>query len=162
MRKPLSVCTLAAALLAPPALAHHAGERLQAGDVAVSHAWMRPNAAMAHAGAVYLTLENTGDAPDRLVAAEAAFATGVVFVAPVIDDGGVLTEREVEAIRVLPGQTLTLGPGGPHLVFQGLQRRFAAGEHVDVTLTFERGGEVAIEVEVEAPDDEDHGHDETS
>ncbi len=144
-----------AAGLATSALAHHAGEVVEAGDLHVSHAWTYEVAAMAHATDVYLTIENEGDVPDRLIAASVDFADVVEIQAPVVENG-VLKTTTVQAVEIAPGQTLTFQPGGVHLVLQSVQRSFEHGQHFDLALTFEKAGTVEIEVEVEEPDHEDH------
>jgi copper(I)-binding protein len=143
-----------AAGLAGAALAHHAGEKVAAGDLRVSHAWAFEVAAMAHAVDVYLTIDNVGEAPDRLIAAAVDFAAEVEIQAPVVEDG-VLKTATVRAVEIAPGQTLTFQPGGIHLVLQSVQRAFEHGQHFDLALTFERAGTVEVEVEIEEPDHEE-------
>jgi periplasmic copper chaperone A len=155
MKAHLLGLTLAAGL-AGTALAHHAGERMAAGDLRVSHAWTYEVAAMAHAVDVYLTIDNEGEAPDRLIAASVDFADEVEIQAPVVEDG-VLKTTTVQAVEIAPGQTLTFQPGGIHLVLQSVQRSFEHGQHFDLVLTFEQAGTVEVEVEIEEPD---HKHDE--
>jgi len=152
MKARLLGLTLAAAM-ATSALAHHAGEVVKAGDLLVSHAWTYEVAAMAHAVDVYLTVDNEGDAPDRLIAASVDFADKVEIQAPVVEDG-VLRTATVQAVEIAPGQTLTFQPGGIHLVLQSVQRTFEHGQHFDLALTFEKAGTVQVEVEIEEPDRE--------
>jgi copper(I)-binding protein len=153
MKARLLGLTLAAGL-ATSALAHHAGELVEAGNLHVSHAWTYEVADMAHAVDVYLTIENEGEAPDRLIAAAVDFAKGVEIQAPVVEDG-VLKTATVQAVEIAPGQTLTFQPGGVHLVLQSVQRTFEHGQHFDLALTFEKAGTVEVEVEVEEPDHDD-------
>jgi copper(I)-binding protein len=134
--------------LATSALAHHDGEVVAAGDLLVSHGWTYEVAATAHAVDVYVTIDNQGDAADRLIAAAVGFADAVEIQAPVLDDG-VLKTTTVQAVEIAPGQVLTFQPGGLHLVLQSVQRTFAHGQHFDLTLTFEKAGTVAIEIEIE-------------
>ena len=147
-----------AAGLATSAWAHHAGERASAGDIKVSHAWTYEVAAMAHAVDVYLTIDNEGEAPDRLIAAAVDFAAEVEIQAPVVEDG-VLKTATVQTVEIAPGQTLTFQPGGVHLVLQSVQRSFRHGQHFDLVLTFEGAGAIEVEVEIEEPGHEgDHEH----
>jgi periplasmic copper chaperone A len=159
MKARLLGLTLAAGL-ASSAAAHHAGEVVSASDLQVSHAWTFEVAAMAHAVDVYLTIDNEGDAPDRLIAASVDFAAEVEIQAPVVEDG-VLKTATVQAVEIAPGQTLTFQPGGVHLVLQSVQRTFEHGQHFDLLLTFERAGAIEVEVEIEEPgheDDHEEGH----
>lgn len=153
----LSSATLALALIGP-VQAHHAGEIGKAGDLVVSHAWMHENAETAHSGAVYLTIDNQGDAADRLLAAEVDFADRVVFQAQTVDAEGVLEVRDLAAIKVNPGQVLTLKPSAVWIELESVQRTFLEGDHFDMTLTFEKAGTVGIEVEIEPLDEHEHEH----
>jgi copper(I)-binding protein len=157
MKARLLGLTLAAGL-ATSAAAHHAGEVVPAGDLHVGHAWTYEVAAMAHAVDVYLTIDNEGEEPDRLIAASVDFAGKVEIQAPVVEDG-VLKTATVQAVEIAPGQTLTFQPGGVHLVLQSVQRTFEHGQHFDLALTFERAGTVEVEVQIEEPEHEDEeGH----
>lgn len=143
-----------AAGLATSALAHHGGEVVAAGDLLVSHGWTYEVADAAHAVDVYLTIDNQGDSPDRLVAASVTFADAVEIQAPVLESG-VLKTATVKAVEIAPGQVLTFQPGGLHLVLQSVHRSFVHGQHFDLALTFEKAGPVEIEIEIEESDHED-------
>ncbi|WP_022729888.1 copper chaperone PCu(A)C [Fodinicurvata sediminis] len=137
------------------ALAHHDGERSAAANMVVSHAWTVENAANAHANAVYLTLENTGAEADRLVGAEVDFARASSFRAPVMDEEGNYGMKQVQAIAVQGGDSITLQPGGAQIVLEDLQGEYRAGDHFHMTLTFEKAGRVEVEVLVEDLDEVD-------
>lgn len=53
-----------------------------------------------------------------------------------------------EGIEVPAGATVTLAPGGLHLMFMQLKAPLVEGTRVPVTLTFEKSGTVEIELEV--------------
>jgi copper(I)-binding protein len=147
---------LAAALsvgVAAAAWAHHAGEVAQAGSVVVSHAWTVANADMAHAGGVYLTLDNRGEAADRLTGAAVEFADRAVFQAQALGADGTLEVQDIAAVAVQPGQVLTLQPGVAWIELQGLKRVFAPGETFELELLFEKGGEAEVLVHVEEAKD---------
>ncbi len=59
------------------------------------------------------------------------------------------------AVRINPGQVLTLQPGAAWIDLESVHRTFTHGEHFDMTLTFEEAGTVEIEVEIEAADGDD-------
>ncbi len=143
--------------LATSAYAHHPGEGTiyEAGDIVVSHAWTYENEAAAHANHVYLTLDNQGGEADRLLKAEVAFAGQAVFQGQALDADGTLEVRDLSAIKVNPGQVLTLQPGAAWIELEGVTQTFEHGKHFDMTLTFEKAGIVQIEVEVEERDDHD-------
>jgi len=160
MRNTLIAAATAVGLVAAvPAIAHHAGEMSQAGDIRVSHAWTEETSAMAHAVEVYLTVENTGAAADRLIGATTGFTEPGVFQAAVIGADGAAEVREVPAVTIEPGQSITFQPGGIHIVLNDVQQALMAGDHFDMTLEFETAGTLAVEVEIEEPHDHDHDHD---
>jgi periplasmic copper chaperone A len=148
-------------LLASTAAAHHAGEYFLAGDMVVSHAWMHAVSATADANAVYLTLENRGEAPERLIGAAAGFAGTARFEAEALGEDGTLRTVTVPAIEIAPGQRLTLQPGGVRIVLDGLTRSFTAGGHTHIDLTFEQAGTIEIDVQIE-PVDDHHEHEHAS
>lgn len=64
---------------------------------------------------------------------------------------------------IKPGETVTLKPGGYHLMFLDLKAPLKKGEPVKGTITFERAGPVTIEFDVEGigaqgPSDNGHVH----
>jgi copper(I)-binding protein len=145
MRKFLFSSTVLSLALAEAALAHHAGQVYAVGKLVVSHAWMHENAGMAHSSSVYLTIDNQGDAPDRLVSAEVAFADEVTFQAQTVNAEGVLETREISAIQVNPEQVLTLKAGVVWIELESVHETFEHGQHFDMTLTFEKAGAVEVE-----------------
>jgi copper(I)-binding protein len=58
--------------------------------------------------------------------------------------------RPVLAVDLPPGQTVTFGPGGLHLMLLELQAPLNQGESVPVTLVFERAGEVEVRLAVQS------------
>ena len=155
-----AILAAALALVATlPATAHHDGDIYATENVKVSHAWTEETAEMAHAIDVYMTIENTGEEPITLTGAHVDFAKAGVFQAQVVDDDGTLRTREVKQIEIAPGQSVTMQPGGLHIVFNDVQRTLHAGDHFHAHLEFAEAGELEIEVEVEGHEDEDHDHD---
>lgn len=131
----------AAALLAAfafPAVAH----QVKLGDLTLTDLWTRATPPGARTGAGYLTIANHGAAGDRLV----AVATGLAERGELHEmkvEGGRMTMRPLDAgIPIAPGETVTLGPGGLHMMFVGLHDGFVDGGEVAVTLTFEKAGSV--------------------
>ncbi len=111
---------------------------------------------MANAGAVYMDLSS--DSEDRLVGVSvAASIAGTVEVhetAPVdesSDDegaGGAMMMREVGEIALPAGETVSLEPGGYHIMLLDISAPLEIGQKFDITLTFQNGGVQVVEVEV--------------
>lgn len=104
----------------------------------------------------YLTVTNSGEGPDRLVAAACACADRVELHT-MSTEGGVMRMSQVEGFDVPAGGVLTLAPGGDHLMFLGLREPLTAGERVSVILTFERAGEIEADFAVVTTPGAGHG-----
>jgi copper(I)-binding protein len=116
-------------------------------DIVVSNGWTREIAPGQSAAAVYLTIANKGQGGDRLVNAESALGEASLHTTSNAD--GVARMRAVEdGIEIAPRSTVELKPGGTHIMLTGIQRRFAVGEAIDMTLRFERSGRRAVTVRV--------------
>ncbi len=94
-------------------------------------------------GAVFLTIENTGDA-DKLIAASSPIADKVELHSHTMDNG-VMKMRPVEAIDVAANATTELKSGGFHIMMFGVKELPANGTMISLTLTFEKAGKVNIE-----------------
>lgn len=140
-----TVLALPACAAALPAAAQDA---VRAGDLVITQPWSRAAAAGGQ-GAGYLTLANRGGVPDRLLGASSP-VSGRIELHTHINDGGVMRMLEVPAIDLPPGATVTLRPGGLHLMFMGLTEALQQGSAVPVTLRFERAGEVRVMLAVQA------------
>ncbi|WP_043362504.1 copper chaperone PCu(A)C [Belnapia sp. F-4-1] len=138
---------LALACLAPlPALAH---EAVTIGDIQVTEPWSRAAGANG-TGAGFLTIRNAGTQPDRLLSAASSIARSVELHTHV-RDGEVMRMRQAEGgIPIPPGATVTLRPGGFHVMLIGLAQPLAAGSDVPLTLRFERAGETQVMLHVGA------------
>lgn len=99
-------------------------------------------------GAVYFTLMNHGDGPVRLVASASPIARKVELHTHLMVDG-VARMREVEGgVEALAGKTVTLEPGGLHVMLMGLSEAPEVGATFPVTLTFDTGQVLELEAEV--------------
>jgi copper(I)-binding protein len=146
MMPALAVVGVLTAGLAGPAAA---GDVARAGEVMVHDAWARASLGNAPNSAAYMTLETTGDEPDRLVGTSSPLAEKAGLHTHVMD-GGVARMRPVDAIEVAPGAPTVLEPGGLHIMLFGLTQKLAEGGSVPLTLVFEHAGEVTVEAPVRA------------
>jgi copper(I)-binding protein len=98
-------------------------------------------------GAVYLNLVNQGDGNDLLLSAETDVAEVVELHETKMDADGVMHMSRVPNIEVPAGGSVTLEPGGLHIMLLSLKEEFAPGDKFEVTLNFENSGSKTIEVE---------------
>lgn len=148
-----SAAALAALLTAGAALAHD----YKVGSVVIDHPWSRATAPGAANAAAYFTLTNTGGAPDRLLSASTP-AAGKAELHTHLMDNGVMRMRPVEAIDVAPGTPATLAPGGLHVMLLGLAKPLEKGQSFPLTLVFEKGGSVTVEVSIQGAGDAQPAH----
>ncbi len=142
------------ALMAVPATAHE----LTTESLVIDHPYALETVTTAMSGAGYMTITNTGPDPDRLLAVRADFPR-VTLHGTETDAQGVTRMVPVEGIAIAPGETVTLAPGGMHVMFMGLDGDpFEEGERIPATLVFERAGEIAVEFWVEPRTGAESGH----
>jgi copper(I)-binding protein len=141
---------LAVAMLCFSLAASARAEEVRAGDLVITQAWSRATPGGAKIGGGYLTIENKGSTPDRLIGGSADVA-GKIEVHEMAMNNGVMTMRPLEkGLSIEPGQTVTLAPGGYHLMMFDLKSPLKQGEQVPVTLEFEKAGKVKLSLDVAA------------
>lgn len=116
-------------------------------EVTVGDAWARATPPGARTGAVYLSLENSGADRVHLVSAETDVADRAELHTHVHEDG-MMRMEQVEAIGVPAGGTASLKPHGDHLMLIGLQRALAPGDSIAITLAFDDGSRIELDVPV--------------
>jgi periplasmic copper chaperone A len=153
IRPALLAATLAASLTAP-AFAHE----YKLGAMKIVHPWTRATPGGAKVAGGYLTLTNTGTAPDRLVGGSVVNAAGFE-IHEMSMEGGVMKMRALpNGIEIKPGETVKFEPGGYHLMFTQLKKPQKKGEAVRGKLTFERAGSIEVEFKVDAMGSRGGGH----
>jgi copper(I)-binding protein len=155
---PLLVALMTAAFICPPAnaadlirpAASSGFIRIDANPdaVRVEQAWARASAGKATTGAAYVTLVG-GMQPDRLLGITTDAAKNAELHES-FTDNGVMKMRPAPGFAIPAGKTVTLAPGGYHVMLLGLQRPLVAGEHFPLTFRFEHAGPVTVDVEVRA------------
>jgi len=140
-----ALAVLSAVTIAAPVRA----DDVKAGDLVISQAWSRATPGGAKVAGGFLTIENKGTAPDKLVAVSAEIA-GKAEIHEMAMDNGVMKMRPLDKGLVIePGKTVKLAPGGNHLMLQELKGPFKQGEKVPVTLEFEKAGKVSVALDVQ-------------
>ena len=121
---------------------------VKAGDLELSAASTKAMLPGQPVGGGYVTIRNTGAADDRLVSVSSPLA-GRAEIHEMAMANDVMKMRKLnDGIAVPAGQTVQLTPGGFHFMFFNVKKPFAEGDKVPVTLTFEKAGQVSIELPV--------------
>ena len=144
-RRAVAYIALLAFFLAAPARA----EEVKAGDLLITQAWCRATPGGAKIGGGYLTIENKGAAPDRLIGGSTDVASNVQVHEMAVNNG-VMTMRALDkGLAIEPGKTVKLAPGGLHLMLLDLKGPLKQGDKLSVTLEFEKAGKVKLTFDVQ-------------
>ncbi|MDJ0880018.1 MAG: copper chaperone PCu(A)C [Gammaproteobacteria bacterium] len=96
--------------------------------------------------AAFMKLGNKG-ADAAIVYAKSPVAD-IVELHTHVNDQGVMRMRKIERIELPAQQTVTLKPGGLHVMLLGLNQDLKVGQTIEVTLGFSDSSEKTIEVPV--------------
>ena len=141
----IGCAALMLALFAVPA----AADEVKAGDLVITQAWSRATPGGAKIAGGYLTIENKGAAPDRLMGGTGDVAAKIEVHEMATKDG-VMTMRPLDkGLAIEPGKTVKLAPGSYHLMILDLKSPLKQGDKLPVTLEFEKAGKVKITFDVQ-------------
>ena len=140
------VATLAACAVSLPSWA---------ANISVTDAWARATMPGQQVSGAYMQIQSDADA--RLVGVSSP-AVARVEVHEMKMDGDVMRMRELKSINLPKGKTVSLEPGGFHLMLMKLKKPIAAGDMIPLTLVVESGGkQQTVEVKAEARDRDSGG-----
>ena len=120
------------------------------GSIVITQPWARATPKGASTGAAYMTITNTGSAPDRVscVSSDASAECQIHIMAI---DSGVMKMRRVEGgLEIKPNETAAFKPSGLHLMLVHLKHPLDQGKTVKVTLKFNNVGTVEVGYPIEA------------
>lgn len=144
---------IAAILLSSPSLAlahegHMSTQSTIVGALELHDAFARATLPNAPVGGVYFAITNNGTTPDKLVSVSAP-DLGEGQMHDMNMQGDVMKmEALPDGIAIPAGATITLAPGGLHVMFMGLKTPFVEGQTIRVTLTFAVAGRVDLDLPV--------------
>ena len=123
---------------------------LTAGDgvFEISDIFARATLPNAPTGAVYLSLSNMGEEPDRLVSGTTSVAKDVQIHSMTMKDDVMQMRQLVDGIEIAPGEIHTFEPSGLHIMLIEVQQPLIEGETFILTLEFEHSGEIEIDVPI--------------
>jgi copper(I)-binding protein len=136
----------AAAFAAAPASA----QEYKLGTLVIEHPWARPSAA--ETGAAYFVIHNKGDAADALLRVETD-AARQAEIHDMMMDGTVMRMRKLDKLEIPAGKSVSVAPGGLHIMLIGLKAPLKAGDEFSARLVFEKAGSVDVSVQVQTPEE---------
>ena len=114
---------------------------------------LRATVAGMQSSAAYLRITNNGVSDDRLVAAKATIAQRVEIHSMKMDHG-VMRMRAVDGgLAIAAGDSVTLAPGGLHIMLMGLTADLAPDTQHEIILVFEKAGEIKLTGTAKRPAD---------
>lgn len=135
----LSALTLA--FLITPAFAQN--------SIKVEEPYSRITAPTVKMGAAFMEITNNSEKDDVLIAAQADVSKTIELHKTTINDEGVMKMREMKDGIPLPaGKTVTLKPGGLHIMLMGLKAPLKLNDTYKMTLKFKNAPEKTIKIEV--------------
>jgi hypothetical protein len=95
-----------------------------------------------------MTIKNEGTADDRLLRVTSSISGSTMIHETVIDEEGVATMNMVDALVIPAGKSVTLKPGGTHIMLMDLKEPVTGKEKIELDLKFENAGEMKVEAPV--------------
>lgn len=151
---------LAGAASLPTSAAAH---DFKVGTLELQHPWSAKAPSVAPVLGGYVTIVNSGSEADRLLGGSTSVAERLEIHQSSIIDGVARMRPAKEGIDIPAGATVSLQPGGAHIMLINPRQRPDEGEKFKATLQFEKAGAVEVEFVVQKPkpasQPEDHsGH----
>lgn len=129
-----------------------------AADIMISDPYVRVSTAKSKSGAAFMTIMNHGETDDQLIAATSEISNKTELHTHKEDDNGVMKMLHVEEGFAIPaGGAHMLERGGDHVMFLGLTESLEQGDVVTLTLTFEKAGDITVDVPVDLKRKPMHG-----
>ena len=120
------------------------------GSIHITQPWARATPKGASAGAGYMTITNKGTTADRL-SCVSDDASAQCQIHSMTMEGGVMKMRPVEGgLEIKPGETVTLKPGGFHVMFVELKHPLERGQTVKAKLKFDKAGTLDVDYPIAA------------
>lgn len=117
--------------------------------IKIKNAYVRATPPGQSVTAAFMQLNNQGKQQHKLVDADSDVAA-MVQLHKSANENGVMTMRHVSSIKLMPGKSRALKPGGYHIMMMSLKQALAPGDTVPVTLHFADNTEIKLTIPVQA------------
>jgi copper(I)-binding protein len=116
--------------------------------IVITDPMARPAPLEGGTGGAFMTIRNESGQADRLRSADSPAAQSVELHETVDDTGVMRMVPQPDGWEVAPGGRLELKPGGKHIMLLGLVRPLKAGDTIEITLNFDKAGEIRVQAPV--------------
>ena len=113
----------------------------------VAEAWARPAPGGGNTAA-YLTITAAAGQADALLSASSPAADMVQVHEVSTDASGMTGMHPIDRLDIPAGSSVTLKPGGYHLMVMGVKRELTVGGSIELALVFEHAGKVVVQAEI--------------
>ena len=119
------------------------------GDLVIRQVWSRATIASIDTGAVYLEIDNAGQAADRLIGVSTP-AAAMAHLHTTEMQGNTASMKAMDGLDIPAGGKVILQPQKSHVMLMGLTAPLKKGASFPLTLQFEKAGKVDVNVAVES------------
>ena len=119
-------------------------------SLTIESAWGRPSMDMPTAGGIFMMIKNSGDAPDKLLSGSSPACGSIELHEVVMKSDGTMGMNLLDKpIEIPAGGQVELKSGDLHIMcIMKKDDQFKPGSMIDLTLVFEKSGEMTVSVEV--------------
>lgn len=142
----LGLALLSSLAVSPVALADDG----RIGSLVIAKPWARASIGTSRPAAAYLTIRNDGKESDTLLAVRTPLS-GKAEVHTMTNDNGVMRMGPAGPVEIPAGGEVSLAPGGLHIMMMKLQAPLIKGESIEITLEFQRTGEITVPAPIYGP-----------
>jgi copper(I)-binding protein len=115
----------------------------------ISNIWARATPGRTKTAAVYITkIHNAGEGIDSLINIRSHLASKSSIHKTVVD-AGIAKMRQVNALEIPAGHSVSLKPGGLHIMMVGMKKSLKEGDNFPLILEFKKSGKIEVVVTVE-------------
>ena len=119
-------------------------------EITIDDAYARSSGMSAKAGAAFFVIHNSGAEDDQLINATSDVSKLVELHTHKDMGDGVMKMMHVpEGFTIPAGGEHALARGGDHVMFMGINEGFEQGDILTVTLTFEKAGDITVDIPVD-------------
>ncbi|MEN8837697.1 MAG: copper chaperone PCu(A)C [Celeribacter marinus] len=119
-------------------------------EITIDDAYARSSGMSAKAGAAFFVIHNSGAEDDQLINATSDVSKLVELHTHKDMGEGVMKMMHVpEGFTIPAGGEHALARGGDHVMFMGIKEGFEQGDILTVTLTFEKAGDITVDIPVD-------------
>ncbi len=122
-------------------------EPTRVGNLVIETPWARASIGMSRPAAAYVTIRNEGQTADILTGIETTVSAMPEVHRMEIKDG-VSTMGPVGPLEIPANGSVTLAPGGLHVMLMKLQQPLTKGGQFSMTLIFKNAGRVDVSVPI--------------